>query len=261
MTLPFRRLAALGAAAAGLLLLPAAAHAAADPVSVTVTSDCDRYGCSNSLKIAPAGQGRLAVALASVGGRRGDLVITAPESAVQLASQAPDCRTVDPRTVRCAATLGTTPTVTGGPQGDLVDGRALAASATVDGGAGDDTLVLGTGGGTLKGGPGHDALDGGSGSGASADFTDHRRGLRIDLGRQRMAGGDAGSQDIEVRDARGRVLRTIRTRVTDALRRRASRFIVALPRGTSEVRVARRRLSPLVEVRRWERTRLRFRVT
>ncbi|MBI1418535.1 MAG: hypothetical protein GC146_15065 [Limimaricola sp.] len=84
-------------------------------------------------------------------------------------------------------------------QADTFDGSAATAGVSVDGGAGDDSLIGGSGDDTLLGGTGNDTLQGGAGAdvlngGQGMDYADYSTSgaaVNIDLGAGTASGGDA----------------------------------------------------------------------
>jgi Ca2+-binding RTX toxin-like protein len=89
-------------------------------------------------------------------------------------------------------------------QNDTVDGSASTTSMSIDGGAGDDSLIGGTGNDTLIGGTGDDTLEGGAGAdslagGAGMDFADYSNsdaGVSVNLTSNATSGGHATGDTI-----------------------------------------------------------------
>lgn len=89
-------------------------------------------------------------------------------------------------------------------QGDTVDGSASTTSMSIDGGAGDGSLIGGTGNDTLIGGTGDDTLEGGAGAdslagGSGMDFADYSNsdaGVFVNLTSNAVLGGHATGDTI-----------------------------------------------------------------
>ena len=139
---------------AALLACPAAASAA----SVAVETNCDRYGCRESLVYSAARGERNDVTVTQEGG-----LVTVRDSAGIRPGTA--CEALDPLGARCAFALQSFQRSAGfelRDGADELDARALATFARIGGGAGHDRLAGPEAIGALfVGGSGDDAMTGG----------------------------------------------------------------------------------------------------
>ena len=159
----YARYAACAIWLAALLACPAAATAA----SVIVETDCDKYGCRDSL------------VYSAVRGELNDVTVVQEGDSVRIRDTAgiqagAACEAVDSFGARCTMqSFSRFARFKLRDQADQLDARALAISALLDGGTGDDWLDGPSAtAAVFVGGPGDDELTGGT---ASDRFESNRR--------------------------------------------------------------------------------------